>query len=98
MFFRSNKGGASNMNLREVLHCVKNQEMTVEQAEQEINGFEDLGVVKVDYAREARQGFPEVIFGKGKTAEHVRVIFSRIFEKHGKAMVTLASEKMVELV
>jgi NCAIR mutase (PurE)-related protein len=92
------KGGASNMNLREVLHRVKNQEITVEQAEQEIKGFEDLGFVKVDYAREARQGFPEVIFGRGKTPEHVRIIFSRIYEKHRKAMVTHANEKMVELV
>jgi NCAIR mutase (PurE)-related protein len=87
-----------NMSLREILHRVQNQEITVEQAEQEINGFEDLGFVKVDYAREARQGFPEVIFGRGKTPEHVRIIFSRIYEKHGKAMVTLATEKMAELI
>jgi NCAIR mutase (PurE)-related protein len=86
------------MSLREVLYRVQNGEISVEQAEQEIRGFEDLGFVKIDYAREARTGFPEVIFGRGKTPEQVRVIFSRIYQKHGKAMVTQANEKMAELV
>ncbi|WP_027416379.1 nickel pincer cofactor biosynthesis protein LarB [Aneurinibacillus terranovensis] len=86
------------MSLREILHRIQNGEISVEQAEQEIRGFEDLGFVKIDYAREARTGFPEVIFGRGKTPEQVRLIFSRIHQKHGKAMVTQANEKMVELV
>ena len=31
--------------------------------------FEDLGFAKVDHHRALRQGFAEVIFGKGKTPE-----------------------------
>src|SRR6478752_1850492 len=95
--YRSKKGGV-NMSLQEILHRVQNQELSIEQAEQQIQGFEDLGFVKIDYAREARTGFPEVIFGRGKTSEQVRIIFSRIYQKHGKAMVTQANEEMAVLV
>ncbi len=31
--------------------------------------FEDIGFAKVDHHRALRQGFAEVVFGKGKTAD-----------------------------
>jgi pyridinium-3,5-biscarboxylic acid mononucleotide synthase len=36
--------------------------------------FEDLGFAKVDHHRALRQGFAEVIFGRGKSPEQVAVI------------------------
>jgi NCAIR mutase (PurE)-related protein len=36
--------------------------------------FEDIGFAKVDHHRALRQGYAEVVFGKGKTAEQVREI------------------------
>ncbi|KEO80882.1 nickel pincer cofactor biosynthesis protein LarB [Tumebacillus flagellatus] len=84
--------------LREVLRRLRAGELTVEQAEAEICGFEDLGFGKVDYAREKRTGYPEVIFGQGKAPEHVRVIFGKLVEKHGRAMVTRADPSMAEAV
>lgn len=86
------------MMLRDILQRVQAGELTPEQAEAEIRGFEDLGFGKVDYAREKRTGYPEVIFGLGKEPEHVQAIFARLYEKHGKVMVTRANDKMVELV
>ena len=50
--------------------------------------FEDLGFTKVDYAREERQGFPEVIYGEGKTQEQIEIIMGKLIEKHGKVLVT----------
>jgi pyridinium-3,5-biscarboxylic acid mononucleotide synthase len=38
--------------------------------------FEDLGFAKVDHHRALRQGYAEVIFGKGKTPEQVAEIVS----------------------
>jgi NCAIR mutase (PurE)-related protein len=86
------------MNLREILSGIREGKLTVEQAEQEIRGFEDLGFGKVDYARESRTGYPEVIFGMGKTPEQVQILFSRLYAKHGKVMVTRATERMAELI
>ena len=40
--------------------------------------FEDLGFAKVDHHRQLRQGFPEVIYGEGKTDEQVVAIAGRI--------------------
>jgi NCAIR mutase (PurE)-related protein len=86
------------MSLREILNRVRSGELSVEEAETEIRGFEDVGFGKIDYAREGRTGYPEVIFGQGKTPEQVQVIFQRLYAKHGKAMVTRADERMAEQV
>ena len=34
--------------------------------------FEDLGFANIDHHRSLRQGFPEVIFGRGKTVDFQR--------------------------
>ena len=41
-------------------------------------GYEDIGFAKIDHDRQKRQGYPEVIFGAGKTCEHAAAIFKRI--------------------
>ena len=40
--------------------------------------FEDLGFAKVDLHRELRQGAAEVIYGQGKTPEHIAAITSSL--------------------
>jgi len=45
--------------------------------------FEDLGFAKVDHHRALRQGFAEVIFGKGKTPQQVAGIVRAMLEKKG---------------
>ena len=40
--------------------------------------FEDLGFARLDHHRAIRQGFPEVIFGPGKTPAQVASIAARI--------------------
>jgi NCAIR mutase (PurE)-related protein len=48
----------------------------------------DLGFAQVDTHRALRQGFPEVIFGAGKTAEQVVQIATRILEQEDRLLVT----------
>jgi NCAIR mutase (PurE)-related protein len=43
--------------------------------------FEDLGFAKVDHHRALRQGFAEVIFGKGKTPQQVGAIVKAMLHK-----------------
>ncbi|WP_240375922.1 nickel pincer cofactor biosynthesis protein LarB [Bacillus piscicola] len=63
-----------------------------------MDNFEDLGFSKVDVAREERSGYPEVIFGEGKTAAQIRAIMEILLNKHGKVMVTrLSAEKAATL-
>ena len=45
---------------------------------------EDLGFARVDHHRSARQGFPEVVFGQGKTpAQVARIAEAIVARQHG---------------
>lgn len=48
----------------------------------------DLGFASVDTHRTLRKGFPEVIFGAGKTPEQVVEIAGRILEADSRVLVT----------
>jgi pyridinium-3,5-biscarboxylic acid mononucleotide synthase len=60
--------------------------------------FEDLGFAKVDHHRAIRHGMPEVILGKGKTAEQVGAIAAALLEKSPNVLVTRATAEMAERV
>ncbi|MED1472089.1 nickel pincer cofactor biosynthesis protein LarB [Bacillus salipaludis] len=63
-----------------------------------MSSFEDLGFSKVDIDRERRTGFPEVIYGEGKTFEQISQIMGKLIESHGKVMVTRLSEEKAALL
>jgi NCAIR mutase (PurE)-related protein len=48
----------------------------------------DLGFAKVDMHRALRKGFPEVIFGAGKTPEQVVQIAAKIWERDQHLLIT----------
>ncbi|MFA5147094.1 MAG: nickel pincer cofactor biosynthesis protein LarB [Candidatus Omnitrophota bacterium] len=50
--------------------------------------YEDIGFAKIDSHRAMRRGFPEVIFGKGKTAAQIVGIAKRILAHDGILLVT----------
>lgn len=63
--------------------------------------FEDLGFAKVDHHRTLRQGFAEVIFGKGKTPEQVAKIVRAMLAKKDSRhniLVTRADTKIFAAV
>jgi len=53
--------------------------------------FEDLGFARIDHHRQLRHGFPEVVFGLGKTAEHVIAIAGRLLDREGNVLITRVS-------
>jgi pyridinium-3,5-biscarboxylic acid mononucleotide synthase len=60
--------------------------------------FQDLGFARVDHHREFRQGFPEVVFGLGKTPEQVASISSQIVSHGHTLLVTRASDEVFSAV
>jgi pyridinium-3,5-biscarboxylic acid mononucleotide synthase len=60
--------------------------------------FEDLGFANIDHHRSLRAGFPEVVFGQGKTPAQVAAIFSRLARHEKNVLVTRASEKQFQAV
>ena len=60
--------------------------------------FEDLGFARVDTHRQARQGFPEVILGLGKTPAQIAAVAERIVANGQSLLVTRASKEAWEAV
>jgi NCAIR mutase (PurE)-related protein len=54
--------------------------------------YEDLGYARVDHGRAGRQGFPEVIFGQGKTSEQICGIFEKLIERSPNVLITRTNE------
>ncbi len=50
--------------------------------------YEDLGFAKVDNHRQLRRGFPEVIFGEGKSVPQIVAIMGRVASKRQPVLVT----------
>lgn len=58
----------------------------------------DLGFAQVDTHRALRKGFPEVIFGAGKTPEQVLGIATKLIEKKQNVLVTRITAAHAKLV
>lgn len=86
--------------LRKLLEKVKDGNVTVDEALLELKKlpFEDLGFVKVDHHRNIRNGYPEVIYCQGKTAEQVKKIVEKLMESNNNIMATRADVKVYEAI
>jgi NCAIR mutase (PurE)-related protein len=85
------------MNLQEIeqlIEACKSGEINVSEAARRIGDlhFEDIGHTRVDHARAARQGFPEVVFGAGKTRSQVVEIVERLVSHAPNVLVTRTDE------
>src|SRR5947209_3051853 len=89
--------------LLKILESVKAGELTPAKAIERLKHlpFEDIGFAKVDHHRALRQGFAEVILGKGKTpqqvAEIVRAMLRKKDSRHN-ILVTRADTKIYSAV
>jgi pyridinium-3,5-biscarboxylic acid mononucleotide synthase len=74
--------------LHDLLESVKSGQVSPEQAAEALKTlpFEDLGFAKVDHHRALRRGFPEAVFGAGKTPEQIAAIVDRI-ASHGQNVI-----------
>src|SRR6186997_3144052 len=55
--------------------------------------FEDIGYARVDHSRATRQGFPEVVFGAGKTRAQIVGIVERLVQRAPNVLVTHTDEE-----
>ena len=83
--------------LRTLLDDVRSGTLTPEAAQDRLfqvlsqKPYEDLGFAKVDHQRNTRQGFPEVVFGQGKTPSQIAAIAARIAAAGHTVLVTRTS-------
>lgn len=80
--------------LQVLLQNLKNGDIDVDDAIQRLKHlpFEDLGHANVDHHRQLRLGFPEVIFGEGKSVGQMTQIVAALVDKGNNVLVTRVDE------
>lgn len=81
--------------LHELLTRVQSGALDVDHALDQLKTlpYEDLGFARVDHHRALRKGFPEVIFGQGKTARQIVEIAQRVVMNGQQALITRLDEQ-----
>jgi len=60
--------------------------------------FEDIGFANIDHHRALRHGIPEVIFGLGKSPDHVIGIAAKLLDHGGNLLITRTTPAMAERI
>ncbi len=76
--------------IESILKALRDGSVSETDAAQQLKNlsFEDIGYARVDHARAARQGFPEVIFGMGKTSAQICGIFEKLIDRSPNVLIT----------
>lgn len=84
--------------LKEILEKVKQGELSPAEALEELRDYpyQDLSFAKVDHQRELRRGFPEIIYGLGKTEDQIQKISQAILKKGNNLLITKIESDVFE--
>lgn len=87
--------------LNRILRSVATGGISVEEAAEKLTNlsYEDIEYAHIDHHRSLRKGFPEVIFGQGKTAEQIIGIMEKMAVQENIVLVTrLDKEKAARVL
>jgi NCAIR mutase (PurE)-related protein len=76
--------------IKKILESHERGAISIEDATEQLKNlsYEDIGFARIDHARAERQGFPEVIFGQGKTREQIVGIFEKLTARSPNVLIT----------
>jgi pyridinium-3,5-biscarboxylic acid mononucleotide synthase len=82
--------------IRKILTDVRAGKKSIDKAMERLKHlpFENLGFARIDHHRSIRQGFPEVVFGRGKTVKQIEAIVERMLLNHHNILVTRTDQKV----
>ena len=82
------------MDKKEILIQFQKGELSLEKATSQLEGIDDLGFASLDLSRNRRNGFPEIIYGEGKTKEQIEQIIHSLEKENLPVLATrVNSEK-----
>jgi len=86
--------------IKKLLEDVKDGKIEINDAINHLKDlpFKDLGFAKIDFHRELRTGYPEIIFCSGKTVEQVQKIIEFMLTKDTNIIATRATQDMYNAV
>ena len=78
------------MDLKKLLEDVKDNKLQIDDALKKLRDlpYEDLGYAHIDHHRSIRNGYPEVIYCKGKSDDHILGIIEKMNEKGSNILGT----------
>ena len=82
--------------LEDILNKVHKGDVTPQEALKCLKDYpyQDLNFAKVDHHRELRRGFPEIIYGLGKTEDQILKISQAILDKKNNLLITKIDPKI----
>jgi pyridinium-3,5-biscarboxylic acid mononucleotide synthase len=91
------------MNVRKLeglLKRVRSRKTTIGEAVIQLKSlpFEDLGFTRIDHHRSLRKGYPEVIWGEGKTSLEILSILRRLKSNGQNILITRVEEKKAKQI
>jgi NCAIR mutase (PurE)-related protein len=86
--------------LKSILNAVAEGSLPVNDAVRKLHhiGYEDIEYAHVDHHRSLRKGFPEVIFGEGKTADQIIGIMDKMKDQEPIILVTRVEPSKADVV
>ena len=86
--------------LNHLLHSVAEGKTSIEEASDLIKKlpYEDIDFAHIDHHRSLRKGFPEVIFGLGKTAPQIIGIMEKMIPQESVILVTRVDAEKAEKI
>jgi NCAIR mutase (PurE)-related protein len=89
-----------NSKIRAMLQQVHRGKLSVDDALELLHDlpYEDLGYAKVDHHRSLRQGFPEVILGRGKDPAHVEGVVRSMLPRGHNILITRGDEPLFQRI
>lgn len=84
--------------LEDILKKVHSGKLSPKQALQLLKDYpyQNLDFAKIDHHRELRRGYPEIIYGQGKTEEQITKISQEIFNKGCNLLITKLESSIYE--
>jgi NCAIR mutase (PurE)-related protein len=81
--------------LKDLLQKVKDGRITMDEAIQKLKllPFENVGFASIDHHRPLRRGFPEVVYGKGKSVDEIITIIEKMVANNDNVLVTRLTER-----
>ncbi|RJP80511.1 MAG: nickel pincer cofactor biosynthesis protein LarB [Desulfobacteraceae bacterium] len=86
--------------LRQILEQVASGKSAVDHALEKLKHipFQDIDFAHIDHHRSMRKGFPEVIFGQGKTADQIIGILKQMVDHEKIVLVTRVETDKAEII
>jgi hypothetical protein len=86
--------------LKNILGQLAKGSISVDNAQKQLAhiSFENIGFAQIDHHRSLRKGFPEVIFGQGKTSEQIIGIMEKMIVNEDIILVTRLDEKKAQKI